>query len=152
MPHALADEKFLLQAIELSKQCPPSSRAFAVGALVVDSTGQILATGYSRESGESLHAEELALEKLSSAHIPDLSNATLYSSLEPCGERLSGKKTCVELIITAGIKRVVYAEDEPNYFVNPSGQEKLISAGIAVIKIPELAQRVREINKNLFSV
>ena len=58
-----ADARFLRAAIELSRQCPPSDTAFAVGALIVAADGEIIATGFSREQEPKDHAEEVALRK-----------------------------------------------------------------------------------------
>ena len=58
---------------------------------------------------------------------------TLYSSMEPCEYRLSGKKPCVDRIIEAKIGKVVLAAREPTLFVkNCRGVEKLKCAGIEV--------------------
>ncbi len=62
-----ADRGWLSQAIELSRRCPPSATAFAVGAVVVAADGSLLATGYSREGSPHDHAEEAALAKLDPA-------------------------------------------------------------------------------------
>ncbi len=59
-----ADRRWLEQAIALSRRCPPSQTAFAVGAVLVGADGSVLATGYSRESDPHDHAEEAALAKL----------------------------------------------------------------------------------------
>jgi len=60
---------------------------------------------------------ESALAKLD-ADDPRLKDATTYSTLEPCSERMSMRPTCVELIIAAGIPRVVIAWREPSLFVD----------------------------------
>ena len=111
------DRYWLAQAIELSRRCPPSRSAFAVGAVIVAADGSVLATGYSREGSPHDHAEEAALAKLASADPPGgtagsglaqggvagselaqrgaagpglgLPGVTLYSSLEPCASRAS---------------------------------------------------------------
>jgi pyrimidine deaminase RibD-like protein len=79
-----ADRHWLAAAIDLSRRCPPSQSAFSVGALVVAASGQVIATGYSRETGSKDHAEEVALRRATGAGITDPAAATLYSSLEPC--------------------------------------------------------------------
>jgi len=83
-----ADRHWLTAAIELSRRCRPSASAFSVGAVLVSASGDVLATGYSREIDASVHAEEVALDKATAAGA-DLSEATLYSSLEPCSARAS---------------------------------------------------------------
>ena len=42
---------------------------------------------------------------------------TIYSSLEPCGERSSSNKTCTLRIVEAGIKKVVFALKETLYSI-----------------------------------
>jgi diaminohydroxyphosphoribosylaminopyrimidine deaminase/5-amino-6-(5-phosphoribosylamino)uracil reductase len=144
-PH---DRDWLLAAIDLSRQCPPTTTAYSVGAIVVNAHGQELARGYSRDTGPHIHAEESALGKLTSSGI-DLSTATIYSSLEPCSTRRSPLRPCTQLILAAGIRRVVFALREPPIFVDCHGAELLHAAGITVIEIPELANPVRDINTHL---
>ena len=64
---------------------------------------------------------------------------TLYSSLEPCSARASRPRTCTELILAAGIGRVVFAWREPAIFVEGRGAELLHAAGVEVVELPELA-------------
>ena len=67
MTDSAADRRFLRQAIELSRRCPPSDTAFSVGAVLVEAGGAVLATGFSRESDPHDHAEEAALAKAAGA-------------------------------------------------------------------------------------
>ena len=76
---------------------------------------------------------------------------TLYSSLEPCGSRASRPRTCTDLILAAGIGRVVFAWREPSSFVDGRGTELLRTAGVEVVELPELAGQVREINRHLLA-
>jgi diaminohydroxyphosphoribosylaminopyrimidine deaminase/5-amino-6-(5-phosphoribosylamino)uracil reductase len=126
------DKIYLTQAIELAQLCPASATAFSVGAVIVGKDGKVLSTGYSREDNPSSHAEEVALAKLG-GKAPE---ATLYCSLEPCGERVSGKKSCAARILSAGIIRVVYAKPEPPTFIaKPVGAATLQAAGVVVERI-----------------
>jgi diaminohydroxyphosphoribosylaminopyrimidine deaminase / 5-amino-6-(5-phosphoribosylamino)uracil reductase len=140
-----ADRHWLRRAIELSRRCPPSQTAFAVGALVVADDGSVLATGYSREVNPYDHAEEAALAKLGLAD-PRLGGATLYSSLEPCAARASRPHPCAELIIEAGLRRVVIAWLEPPLFAAGGGAGVLRGAGVTVVEIPGLATEARAVN------
>ena len=144
----LDDRHWLEQAIDLSRSCPPSTTAFSVGAIIVSPTGEILATGYSRETDPHDHAEEVALTKLSSDD-PRLRHATIYTSLEPCSKRASRPRTCTELILAAGIPRVVLAWREPSIFVDCEGVEVLEAADTEVLELPDLARQVKEINARL---
>jgi riboflavin-specific deaminase-like protein len=140
-----ADTRFLRAAIELSRQCPPSDTAFAVGAIVVAADGDVMATGFSREQEPQDHAEEVALRKLDPAD-PRLATATLYSSLVPCGDRASRPVTCVQHILAAGLGRVVFAWREPPIFTEGRGAEQLRAAGLTVIELPDLAEPAAAVN------
>lgn len=142
------DLRWLQAAVDLSRRCPPSRTAFSVGALVVDGDDNLLAEGYSRETDAVVHAEESALAKLAS-HGPSLAGATIYSSLEPCSVRRSRPRACADLILAAGIPRVVFALREPALFVTGQGAEKLRAARVEVIELTDLAGQVREINAHL---
>jgi diaminohydroxyphosphoribosylaminopyrimidine deaminase/5-amino-6-(5-phosphoribosylamino)uracil reductase len=140
-----ADRQWLRQAIELSRCCPPSSSAFSVGAVIVAADGTTMATGFSRQRHPHDHAEEGALATLAPGD-PRLAGATLYSSLEPCRFRASRPCPCAELIIAAGLRRVVIAWLEPPMFAQGGGAELLRSSGVTVVEVPELAAEARAVN------
>jgi pyrimidine deaminase RibD-like protein len=142
-----ADLHWLREAIELSRQCPPSESAFSVGAVLVSDAGTVAATGHSRERNPKDHAEEVALAR--AAGDPLLTGATLYSSLEPCLARASRPHSCAELIIEAGIQRVVIAWLEPPLFAAGGGAGALRRAGVTVVEIPWLAGLARSVNAHL---
>lgn len=149
-----ADRHWLLEAIRLSRRCPPSQTAYSVGAVLVAADGTELATGYSRETAPGEHAEEAALAKLglpgaAAAGSPELAAATLYSSLEPCAVRASRPVPCADLIIASGIGRVVIAWTEPPVLAPGGGVGRLRAAGIKVVEMPELAAAAREVNAHL---
>jgi riboflavin-specific deaminase-like protein len=144
------DSRFLRAAIELSRRCPPSDTAFAVGAIIVSASGDIMSTGFSREQEAQDHAEEVALRKLDPAD-PRLPTATIYTSLVPCGDRASRPVTCVQHILAAGIGRVVFAWREPAIFTEGRGAEQLRAAGITVVELPELAEPAAAVNAHVLS-
>ena len=144
---ARADLRWLREAIELSRRCPPSETAFSVGAVLVSDAGDVISTGYSRELDPKDHAEEIALAR--AADDPRLARATLYSSLEPCLSRASRPRSCAELIVAAGIPRVVTAWLEPPLFTGGGGAARLRSAGVTVDEIPWLAELARCANAHL---
>ena len=151
-----ADRRWLLEAISLSRRCPPSQTAYSVGAVLVAADGSVLSTGYSRETAPGDHAEEVALAKIrlpAGSHAADsareLAAATLYSSLEPCAVRASRPVPCADLIIASGIGRVVIAWIEPPLLAPGGGAGRLRAAGVAVIEVPELAAAAREVNAHL---
>lgn len=140
-----ADRHWLRQAIELSRSCPPSASAFCVGAVIVAADGATIATGFSRQRDPHDHAEEGALATVDPGD-PRLAGATLYSSLEPCRFRASRPRSCAELIIAAGLRRVVIAWLEPPVFAQGGGAELLRSSGLTVVEIPELAAEAQAVN------
>ncbi|GAA2662831.1 hypothetical protein GCM10010400_22540 [Streptomyces aculeolatus] len=144
-----ADETWMRRAIELSRLCPPSETAFSVGAIIVDAAGNEIANGYSRETDPHVHAEESALAKLAPEDVR-LGAAMIYSTLEPCAKRSSRPQTCTELILAAGIPRVVIAWREPDLFISDvDGVEILRAAGVSVVELPHLSPGVREVNAHL---
>jgi pyrimidine deaminase RibD-like protein len=142
------DDRFWLeQAVDLSRRCPPSLTAFSVGALVVGG-GRVLATGFSREQRPHDHAEAVAIRRALEAGV-SLVGAALYSSLEPCASRASGRRSCCDRIAEAGLRRVVFACEEPPIFVPGQGAARLRELGIEVVQLADLAPAVREINAHL---
>lgn len=144
----MKDRDWLAAAIDLSRRCPPSMSSYAVGAIVVGADGRELARGYSGEFDPRDHAEESALAKLAGP-VLDLSATTLYTSLEPCSVRRSRLRTCTELILLAGVGRVVFAMREPPLLADCEGAELLTGAGVEVIELTDLAPVVRAINRHL---
>src|SRR5260370_29400506 len=85
-----ADRQWMSLAIDLARLCPPSERAYSVGAVIVDEDGREISRGYSREDDPHVHAEESALGKLAPDD-PRLPHATIYSwSRAPSASRAPG--------------------------------------------------------------
>lgn len=151
---------FLRKALSEARKSPPKPTNFRVGCLIVSyedpSTPHILSSGYTLELPGNTHAEQCALLKLAAVHSSDEAglasiltpelNATLYTTLEPCGKRLSGNLPCVQRIIATrqasdkdGIRRVIFGAKEPGTFVQDSQSCRLLTeAGIDWQYIPEL--------------
>ncbi|MGW4364904.1 deaminase [Nocardia takedensis] len=144
-----ADHVHMRAAIDLARRCPPSATAFSVGAVVV-ADGEVIATGYSRETDEKVHAEESALDKLA-ADDPRLVGATIYSTLEPCSRRGTATRLpCTDRILATGIARVVIAWREPATFVdNCVGVEKLREHGRTVVELTDMAEQAMSMNRHL---
>ena len=140
-----ADRHWLTEAIELSRRCPPSPSAFSVGAIVVAESGQMIATGYSRQTSPYDHAEEVALGR-AAALAADLAGATLYSSLEPCLRRVSRPVPCAQLVWARGIRRIVIAWREPPVFQPGGGVQWLAAHGTEIVELSDLAAEARAVN------
>jgi diaminohydroxyphosphoribosylaminopyrimidine deaminase/5-amino-6-(5-phosphoribosylamino)uracil reductase len=142
------DRALLLEAIALARHTLPSAYAFSVGALIVDGHGRTLSAGYTHQDDPRDHAEEAAIAALGPGWLAPPA-ATLYSSLEPCSVRASRPRSCTELILAAGITRVVFAWREPELFVHGEGAERLRAAGVEVVELTELADAARGPNGHL---
>ena len=97
----------------------------AVGC-VLAADGAVLAEAATAEGGRP-HAEEQALALAGKA-----GGATAYVTLEPCGERSSGAPSCSELLVRAGVSKVLVACGDPSSKASGHGLERLRSAGVAV--------------------
>ncbi len=96
-----------------------------VGCLLVDDTGAVVAEGFHRVCGEE-HAEAMALRRAG----PRARGTTAYVTLEPCDHH-GRTPPCSQAMIDAGVRRVVFAQHDPNP-VARGGRQRLTNAGIAV--------------------
>ena len=97
-----------------------------MGAVIVDSTGQVVGEGSHTFDGIK-HAEVLALEQAGDK----ARGATLYINLEPCSHQ-GRTGPCADAVIAAGVRRVVACMQDPNPLVAGKGFERLRNAGISV--------------------
>jgi len=171
-----ADVKFMRLAILEAQKCEPVEKAYNVGAVLVDQHRQrVLACGYSRELPGNTHAEECCFMKLgwigsdASTQAPadspilqspsqpaksarDLASVVLYTTMEPCSTRLSGKRSCCDhLLSLPNIQRVVIGAREPDNFVMCEGLRILREVGRTVILMPTLQDECLAPNKHLFA-
>lgn len=97
-----------------------------VGCVIVKD-GAILAEGATAAGGRP-HAEEQAVPAAGEA----ARGATAYVTMEPCGARSSGRISCAQRLIDAGVTRVVIASEDPSPFAAGRGVERLRAAGLDV--------------------
>jgi pyrimidine deaminase RibD-like protein len=144
------DHQFMNLAIEQAQKAIPTSGAFNVGACLVSNNYTILSTGYSREMSGNTHAEECCFLKLGDFELAR--GSTIYTTMEPCGKRLSGKTCCAKWIIHAGVRRVVQGVKEPPNFVGESiGTRLLTDAGVIVDYLPGYEDQCLAPNKHLLT-
>ncbi|HEY6454954.1 MAG TPA: bifunctional diaminohydroxyphosphoribosylaminopyrimidine deaminase/5-amino-6-(5-phosphoribosylamino)uracil reductase RibD [Steroidobacteraceae bacterium] len=116
----------MLQALAEGRKALPACLPNPPVGCVVVRSGAISGRGHTQPPGGP-HAEIGAL----AASQGDLTDATLYVSLEPCS--FHGRTpACVEAIIARGIRKVVVAIVDPDPRNNGAGIEKLRAAGIDV--------------------
>ncbi len=121
------DQQHLRRALELAQRsfglASPNPN---VGAVVVDTRGQVVGEGFHTYEGVK-HAEVLAMEIAGER----AQGATLYLNLEPCSHQ-GRTGPCAEAVIAAGIKRVVASTTDPNPEVSGRGFARLRQAGVQV--------------------
>lgn len=148
---------YMRLALSLATKSPPKPTNYRVGAVMVDTdTNEVLATGYTLELPGNTHAEQCCIEKLSQKYtvtgthlgeaLPDA--VALYTTVEPCSQRLSGNTPCVDRILSVGkrIRTVYVGVQEPDTFVTGnSSRRKLEEAGIQVQLVSGLEKDILEV-------
>jgi diaminohydroxyphosphoribosylaminopyrimidine deaminase / 5-amino-6-(5-phosphoribosylamino)uracil reductase len=122
-----SDEQFMRRALDLA--CAGVGLVSpnpAVGAVVVDSSGNEAGTGTHTYEGVK-HAEVLALEQAGAR----ARGGSLLLNLEPCSHQ-GRTGPCADAIIAAEIKRVIASMQDPNPRVSGAGFARLRAAGIQV--------------------
>lgn len=122
----MTDEDFMRAAIAAAKVNLGLTAPNPVVGCVLVRDGVILSRGATAPGGRP-HAEDQALKAAGEAR-----GATAYVTLEPCGARSSGGTPCSQLLVEAGVARVVVACDDPSPFAAGRGSERLRGAGIVV--------------------
>lgn len=136
------DDAFMRLALKLARKANPFPNP-RVGAVLVKGN-RILGTGCHKKPGMP-HAEIEAVEDAKRKAGRDAARgATLYVTLEPCSHTNKRTPPCTKAIIANGIKRVVFAMEDPNPLVG--GREELEAAGIRVAG-PILEEEAAAINR-----
>lgn len=122
------DIRFIEHALALARKgIGLASPNPTVGCVIVND-GQIVGEGFHQYDWRD-HAEIVALKSAKER----ARGATLYVTLEPCS-RTGRTGPCTEAIISAGVRRVVAAIEDPNPLNASRGFERLGLAGIEVVK------------------
>jgi pyrimidine deaminase RibD-like protein/SAM-dependent methyltransferase len=119
-----------------------------VGAILVDSEGVVIERAHRGMEGHGDHAEFLLLKKARAAG-HNLSNATLFVTLEPCAApRGRGKLACAEHILQSGIRTVYIGMLDPNPQICGRG-ETLLRYNTTVERFPaKLVKQIEQINSD----
>jgi diaminohydroxyphosphoribosylaminopyrimidine deaminase/5-amino-6-(5-phosphoribosylamino)uracil reductase len=121
------DERLMRRALALAERGRGTTRPNPVVGAVVARGGRVLAEGFHARAGLP-HAEVNALGRLPAGAAR---GATLYVNLEPCCH--TGRTgPCTEVILAAGIARVVVGTRDPNPVVDGQGAVRLRRAGVRV--------------------
>jgi diaminohydroxyphosphoribosylaminopyrimidine deaminase / 5-amino-6-(5-phosphoribosylamino)uracil reductase len=128
--------------------CPPNP---AVGCVMVNAQGQVLAQGYTQPRGQA-HAEVMALRDAALRGV-SVQGAIAYVTLEPCSHH-GHTPPCSQALVNAGVSKVVVAALDPNPLVAGRGVQMLRDAGMEVEVLPTdsaPARATRELNLGFFS-
>jgi diaminohydroxyphosphoribosylaminopyrimidine deaminase / 5-amino-6-(5-phosphoribosylamino)uracil reductase len=97
-----------------------------VGCVIVKDD-RVVGRGWTQPGGRP-HAEQMALAEAG----PEALGATAWVTLEPCCHASVRGPACADLLIEAGIDRVVAALEDPDPRVTGGGFERLRASGVAV--------------------
>jgi len=121
------DAGFMARAIDLALGAMGETWPNPAVGCVIVKDGRVLSEAATAAGGRP-HAEEQAVP----AAGPDVMGATAYVTLEPCGARSSGRRSCAHFLAEAGVTRVVVACLDPSPFAAGRGTERLVQAGLTV--------------------
>jgi diaminohydroxyphosphoribosylaminopyrimidine deaminase/5-amino-6-(5-phosphoribosylamino)uracil reductase len=131
-----AMQRALALAVTAGVPLGPNPR---VGCVLIDDDGAVVAEGHHRGAGTP-HAEADALARAGD----QARGSTAVVTLEPCNH--TGRTgPCAEALIAAGVRRVVYAQSDPNP-VARGGGETLEAAGVDVAH-GLMVDEARELNR-----
>ena len=121
------DARHMAHALALAERaCGISTPNPNVGCLLVRE-GRVVGRGWTQPGGRP-HAEAMALDAAGAA----AAGATAYVTLEPCAHASTRGPACADLLIKAGVARVVAAMTDPDARTAGAGLERMRQAGIAV--------------------
>ncbi|MXP10379.1 bifunctional diaminohydroxyphosphoribosylaminopyrimidine deaminase/5-amino-6-(5-phosphoribosylamino)uracil reductase RibD [Pseudoblastomonas halimionae] len=136
MVKAPSSGEWLAQAARLAARARPLSRPNpAVGAVIVND-GVLVGHGWTQPGGRP-HAEAMALDEAREK----ARGATAYVTLEPCAHDSARGPACANLLIDAGVARVVVGVGDPDPRTAGRGIAKLRAAGIEVELVDDPASR-----------
>ena len=129
MVHLSAERKNELMAEALSLAARAEGMTSPnplVGAVVLDSSAEIVGRGGHRKAGEP-HAEVLALREAGER----ARGGVLILTLEPCSHQ-GGTPPCAPFVVEAGVSHVIAAVSDPNPQVSGKGFAHLRAHGVGV--------------------
>ncbi len=139
MKFSAFDEVAMRRALELAARglysTAPNPR---VGA-VLTRDAEIIGEGWHERPGQP-HAEPNAIREAGER----ARGATAYVTLEPCNHH-GRTPPCVDALLAAGVRRVVYAVGDPNPRVNGAGAARLRASGV-VVESGLLEREAEELN------
>ena len=126
MKFSAFDEAAMRRALELAQRGLYSTQPNPRVGAVLARDEEIVGEGWHERAGEP-HAEPIAVRAAGDR----ARGSTAYVTLEPCSHH-GRTPPCVEVLLAAGVRRVVYAVGDPNPRVNGAGAARLREAGLHV--------------------
>lgn len=123
---AEGDRRAMRRALELAERGIATTHPNPRVGCVIAKDDRTIGEGWHEWAGEP-HAEVMALRAAGN----EATGATAYVTLEPCCHQ-GRTPPCVEALIAARVKRVVFAIRDPDPRVDGRGAERLRAAGIEV--------------------
>lgn len=121
------DVRHMRRAIDLALHAMGSTWPNPAVACVMVKGDAVISEAATAPGGRP-HAEEQAVPAAGGS----ANGATAYVTLEPCGARSSGRKSCSHFLVEAGVARVVIAALDPSPFASGRGVDRLRQAGLEV--------------------
>lgn len=120
----------MTRALELALYGPATGVNPQVGAVILNSEGELIGEGYHKGSGTD-HAEVVAINAALKGASKLPQGSTAIVTLEPCNH--TGKTgPCAKALIEAGVSKVVFASSDPGD-QSSGGAKTLRDAGVEVI-------------------
>ena len=123
----LSDARWMAAALALSERGRGRTAPNPNVGCVIVRDGRVIGRGWTQPGGRP-HAEAMALAEAGE----ESRGATCFVALEPCAHESARGPACSDLLIEAGVGRVVIALADPDPRTNGEGAAKLRAAGIAV--------------------
>lgn len=97
-----------------------------VGCIIIRD-GSVVGRGWTQPGGRP-HAEAMALDQAGEA----ARGATVYTTLEPCAHASPRGPACADLLVGAGVARVIVGMRDPDPRTDGQGLARLVAAGVTV--------------------
>ncbi len=127
IPAVRSDADWMRAAIALAGRGRALSNPNPSVGCVLVRQGRVVGRGWTARGGRP-HGEAMALDQAGDA----ARGATAYVTLEPCAHDSARGPACADLLIAAGLARVVIGCQDPDPRTNGAGIAGLRAAGIAV--------------------
>jgi diaminohydroxyphosphoribosylaminopyrimidine deaminase/5-amino-6-(5-phosphoribosylamino)uracil reductase len=125
---SLNDDRWIGAALALAERGRGRTTPNPSVGCVIVKQGRVVGRGWTQPGGRP-HAEAMAL----AAAGAESRGATCYVTLEPCAHASSRGPACADLLVAAGVARVVAATGDPDPRTNGAGLARLRAAGVETV-------------------